>query len=229
MKNLKIGIFGDSYSFDPKQSGNHSWPALLFTESNSYSYNYSHPGSSPWWSYEQFLTHRVHYDVIIFCYSNYTRWPVLPEHLTGKAFFTPHFSELEEMKKYTDVYFDIFSDKLLKFTYENIFRSVNEICKQEGRYLINLQTTEDLKSNFDFPNYYGLHFIAVNEKTYFNGKPITLCELHTTHGVPDNRKCHLTKSNNLRLFEFIKKAISERPSKVNLDLYREFSWTEFEN
>jgi hypothetical protein len=37
----------------------------------------------------------------------------------------------------------VFNERLLNFISTNIFRSVNDICKKEGKYLVNVMCFDD--------------------------------------------------------------------------------------
>lgn len=222
---LSVGIFGDSYA--DGQNVEHSW--TRFVLDNFKGYNYAASATSTWWSYEKFLDHRVKHDVIIFCYSNPRRWPVLPDHLLGKHYCVLSAENHPEMQKYVDLYFDVFNVRFFNFLEDSIFRSVNEICKKEGKYLINVQTTSEMISPYEFPNFLGIHHVALNEKVIIDGKVRKLSDVHQELKIPDTRGCHLSKANNKMMYDLMEKTIKEQPKFLNLNIYDQHPWVEFDN
>ena len=227
---MNIGIYGDSFADGhwadvTKQT---SWPNELLRLINCNGHCYAASGTSTWWSYEQFLSTYKKHDVIIFCYSLAGRWPVLPDQLKGQHYNT--FSLTGDIGKYNLIYNDIFNVTFFEFIESNIFRSVNEICKKEGKYLINLYPREpDNNSNsVESPIFYNLFNIAYGEKIIRNGTVFNLSQLHIDESMHDRRQCHLNNLNNKLLATIFKDAIEHHKTGIFMNLYKEIPWHEFD-
>ena len=233
---MTLGIYGDSYA--DGQGGddsNTSWTKKLLTEINGKCYAAS--GTSTWWSYENFLSTYENYDNIIFCYSYPGRWPILPEELLGNHWNTnTKFSDpfntaaADIMKSYNKLYNNIFNVTFFEFIEYNIFKSVNEICKSKGKYLINV-IPEKFKHDHsvtDFPVFYNLHNIAHGEKIVRDSKIYNLSKLHGDERIADRRHCHLNSLNNKLLAKIFKETLENKKTKINMDLFKESNWHEFD-
>jgi len=227
---MNIGIYGDSFvdSQWGDVSKQTSWPKELLHLLNCDGKCYAVSGTSTWWSYEQFLdTYRSH-DIIIFGYSLPGRWPVLPDQILGQHYNTS--SLTGNIGKYNLIYNDIFNVTLFQFIESNIFKSINEICKKEGKYLINLSAREpeNYSSSVEFPIFYNLFNIAYGEKIIRNGEILNLSQLHIDENMNDRRHCHLNNLNNKLLATIFKDAIEYRKTGILMNLYKEAPWHEFD-
>lgn len=152
-----IGIFGDSFAsgeHEPDPS-RHGWPRFFAQLLNEQFVNEAQPSTSIWWSYERFLKNHKKYDKIVFTYSHYSRWSYLPEHLAKLSLIRPRgirnspgidSHHDESLKKYVDILLKahpiLYSDELQLFTYQNIFNSVNKLCRENNIKLVNLMPFE---------------------------------------------------------------------------------------
>jgi len=222
---VSIGVFGDSYAdcslSDKEKFG---WPKLLIDNLGLGGAIYSASGSSTWWSYENFLRYKDKHDIIIFCYSAYSRWPVLPDDCKGLNHCVHNAYGHKQVEPYIPYYFDLFNDQLLYFIQKNVFRSINEICEKEQKYLINLQTAPTFTTDIPtkFPNYYNMMDIAHAEKIFFNGKFDYAHVFHSKYSLVDERRCHLNDHNNEKMANFLKEIIKERLSNVQEDISLRF-------
>lgn len=231
---MKIAFFGDSYSdigMEEYRTGT-AWPevlsSLLPIKKSGY---YGVCGSSIWHAYNELLKHINNYDVIVFCYSSAYRWPCLPDHLKGCGYLihTPD-DRFPEMIKYIDVYRDLFTDSFLKFVSGNIFTAVNELCKKQNKFLINLCCfgKEFNRTPTTYPIFYNIDKVSINETVIQHGKTVTMREVihHQRHN--DKRQCHLNTSNNRLLAEIFKDVIENQVSNLESDLYNEYEWVNFD-
>lgn len=218
---MSIGVFGDSYadcSINDKE--NIGWPKHLIDNLGMGGDIYSASGSSTWWSYENFLQQKSKHDIIVFCYSAYSRWPVLPEDCKGLNYCVHDAHGHKQVEPYVPYYFDLFTDQLLDFIQRNVFRSVNEICEREQKYLINLQSAPNFITDVPtrFPNYYNLMDISYAEKIFFNGKLDFAHVFHSKYSLVDTRRCHFSDKNNERMGHFLKNLIQERLLDIQEDI-----------
>jgi hypothetical protein len=227
---MNIGIYGDSFADGRwadigKQT---SWPKELLHLINCNGYCYAESGTSTWWSYEQFLSTYKKYDVIIFSYSLPGRWPILPDRLKGQHYNTSE--SANEISKYNAIYYDIFNETFFNFIDTNVFRSVNEICKKEGKYLINVcaREIENFSALAEFPTFYDIFSIANGEKIIRNGTVFNLSQLHINESINDRRHCHLNNLNNKLLATIFKDTIEYRKTGILMNLYKEAPWHEFD-
>lgn len=240
---MKLGIFGDSFAspshlstsnYDGfKRKGNFSWPVLLSKEFNfSHKNCHSQTGSSHWWSYEQFLKNYKKYDTIIFTHTEVTRWPHLPEgeigHWNiGERGRSVEILETSLQRKINPHFIDIFSDELLNFISRNIYKSINELCLQNGIQLINIIPFEMSYQveDYGYPVLTGLSTISKAEKATINNKHYTILELMPLVNELDFfRYCHLNVNNNNNLAKILKDVIINRKNGF-IDLTSYDCWT----
>jgi hypothetical protein len=229
---MKLGVFGDSFAdpIDFNASDNFAWPVLLSKECNLTKKDcYARKGTSHWWSYEQFLQHYKKYDTIVFVHTSAMRWPHLPTEETGRHWMVGEFGDIDGLvspllKQINPHYMDIFSDELLNFISHNIYKSVNQICADNGIHLINIMPfkNEYEAVNFGFPTLTGLTAISWNERVVVNDTRYTIVEaLQLVNDIREySRYCHLNKSNNRSLFDLIKDLIvTKRDGLIDLNSY----------
>ncbi len=176
-----------------------------------------------------FLKHYKKYDKIVFTYSHYSRWSYLPEHLIGLSLIRPEGTinspgfeshQDESMKKYVDILLKahpiVYSEELQIFTYQNIFNSVNNLCKENNIKLINLMPFEQNYVNLELRkkliNFYidisnatgscltGLADVSFGEALDKNG--ILQSDIIFKMGI-DYRASHLSLENNKVLASII--------------------------
>jgi hypothetical protein len=229
---MKLGVFGDSFAdpIDFNASDNFAWPVLLSKECNLTKKDcYARKGTSHWWSYEQFLLNYKKYDTIVFVHTSAMRWPHLPTEETGRHWMVGEFGDIDGLvspllKQINPHYMDIFSDELLNFISHNIYKSVNQICADNGIHLINIMPfkNEYEAVNFGFPTLTGLTAISWNERVVVNETRYTIVEaLQLVNDIREySRYCHLNKSNNRSLFDLIKDLIvTKRDGLIDLNSY----------
>ena len=225
---MNIGVFGDSYAdaslHDIDRLG---WPKILIESLGCEGQIYAASGTSTWWSYEKFIEHKDKHDVIIFCYSAYSRWPVLPYDCKGLHFCVTGSHGHKKMEKFLPFYYDLLNEDFLQFQQRSIYQSVNEICAREGKYLINLQTVRTFILDVDsqFPNFYNLSDIQYFEKIKYNGRWINANESHTSGQTVDTRRCHFNDENNHIMANFLKKCIDNKSMNLTADLFRYHNWS----
>jgi predicted CopG family antitoxin len=235
MNDMKLGVFGDSFA-DPRsfnERGNFAWPVLLLKDLKLSGKDcYALRGTSHWWSYEQFLKNYKKYDTIVFVHTTAIRWPHLPDAETGRHWLIggkSDFGDIDELtspllKQINPYYVDIFSDELLNFISHNIYKSVNQICADNGIQLINIMPfkNEYETENYGFPILTGLTAISWNERVVVNDTRYTIVEaLQLVNDIREHsRYCHLNKSNNRSLSELIKDLIvTKRDGLIDLNSY----------
>jgi len=236
---MNLGIYGDSHA--DGQWGNidnqTSWTKELLEKSKIDGKCYGASGTSTWWSYEEFLSTHEKYNNIIFSYSYFGRWPILPEALKGNHWNTNikhidpfNHAAADLMEPYNKLYNNIFNVTFFEFIEYNIFKSVNEICKSTGKYLINV-IPEGFKYDpldTDFPVFYNLNKISYQEKIVRDGKIHNLSQLHINESIMDKRHCHLNNLNNKLLAETLKETLKNKKTKIIVDLFKELKWQEFD-
>lgn len=149
-----LGVFGDSFATSnvgPQILGT-PWPTTLAETLNVKMTCYAHPGTSIWWSYVKFLEHHEKHDTIIFTYSQHNRWHHLSEecltmyHLTVPKHYNAVPESTPEREKIAKILYDAYryvsSEQLDLFIYQNVFDSVNKICKEKNIKLINIMPFE---------------------------------------------------------------------------------------
>ena len=195
---MKIAIFGDSFS-DPtwcKRTDYKAWPELL---GEKYSIdNYSHSGSSMWWSYKKFLDNQSKYDKIIFTVTvpgrihveyndthinlNPTTWPVWNGIPVGEVYFRYFYSLDRE---------EAFHNFML-----------NDLMNRKNVLLIP-SFEESIKEK---PGV-SLCFIADKETDFFG-------LAHT--GPNEKRKCHMSVENNLMVYNTVVSAIENNDKILDI-------------
>ena len=236
MSDMKLGVFGDSFAdpIDFNASDNFAWPVLLSKECNLTKKDcYARKGTSHWWSYEQFLLNYKKYDTIIFVHTSAMRWPHLPTEETGRHWMVGEFGDIDGLvspllRQINPHYMDLFSEELLNFISQNIYRSVNQICLEHGIQLVNIMPfeTEYVVEDFGYPTLTGLTKISLDERVVINGTRYTIVEaLHLVEEIREySRYCHLNKTNNRTLSDMMIELIESKRSGV-IDLTAYDCWT----
>lgn len=221
-----IGIFGDSFASVDRPILR-SWTGLLDEIMQEGYVCYGEPSTSIWWSYEIFLKNYKKFDKIVFTYSHYSRWSYLPEHLADLSMIRPSniFGGFEKYKdnskqKYVDILLKahplLYSEELQLFTYQNIFNSVNKICKENNIQLINLMPFEHDSGSPRGPYYGKILYINLSQAT---GVCLTgLVEIAHREvsrvSIPDTRASHLSPDDNQHLAEIIAENFNDNQPKI---------------
>jgi hypothetical protein len=199
MPKKRIGIFGDSFS-DPTWNNNVylSWTELLAEDYEVT--NFSKNGSSLWYSYQKLKTHRSKFDICIIVATIY-----------GRFYLESSDTHLNINRNTWPVKHNV---NLGKLYYEEFFSLERE------------------KTFHDFMIQDILHldhtiFIPAFEECVTTPSSISLnhysnAELHH-YGVfayqgPDDRKCHLSRENNLVIFKKIQNAMDNNISSIDISM-----------
>jgi len=194
----KLAIFGDSFS-EPTWAKNEkylAWPELL--TANFKITNYSLSGSSLWWSYKQWKKdhHTNDYNIFVITIPGRIYVESLDRHLnvnptTWPRWFGINFGELWFKYFYSEERENAFHNFML----EDILKSSNTLVipafleSMPGINSVSLCHLADLEMY-----HYGLTHAGNNER----------------------RKCHLTKENNLVVYEKILNAINQKEKILKL-------------
>lgn len=244
---MNIGIFGDSFA-DPtnRTKGKYdSWMTLLSQSLSTEYKTYGHYGTSHWWSYEQFLQNYKKHDTIVFCHTRSSRWPHLPDHMIGEHWHVGHFNHndihAKDLLKILPAYKYVFTEELLNFISTNIFTSVNNLCREEGIYLVNMMCYGDGPEqggghqdsypliNTEFPIYKNMDGISALEECIINGERVPIIKILQDRKLPDmNRSCHYNPENHKRLTAILKDTIENKKTNIFSDLVKDFEWSTFD-
>lgn len=232
-----LGVFGDSFAHcNPKYGG---WPDQLAKLLDARFDNHAFSGTSIWWSYNKFLETYKNYTHIAMVFTNYHRWPILPEWLKGhhwvvdkKTLQDAHTlaADRAEMAKLVDIHSYIFDEHLEKFIYQHVFNEVNRICRENNIKLINIIPFEkEHEPCIDISNAHGsvivrLIMVSANEIEEKDTYP----ELNWVFTRPDVRSCHLNNSNNTALAEIIYESFDQEPIIMSVDSHSKFSYDPLE-
>lgn len=232
---MNIAIFGDSFAdmSSGYNTNEYRMPWMMWIEklSEHKVTNFGLSGTSVWFSYKKFLKNFLNYDVIIFCYSNHERWFNI-NNREGLSFIvsrdqlsvvSPNDVKLIELL--VEARPHIYDEQLNKFVFQSVFDSVNKLCKENDRILINLLNFEEnfnMKLNIDISKSSGtvltnISGVAQTEKNLAAGKIINgknVKNLILTEC--DFRFCHLNTHNNKVLANIILENLSNPKSYVNL-------------
>jgi len=207
---MKLGIFGDSFSSkSTKPKLYNGWPDLLELKFSTVE-NFSHVGTSIWWSFQHFLKHYKKFTHIIFCYSASCRYPAIPKDvwIGFHGDINGVNPSLKELSKY---YLDIFPKNLLDFLNRAIALEIEKLCLENNIKLVHI-FTEPISNafitghdNLNFPSIYGFSHVSNIEKVTYNGKIIKLHDLlfNEKNPKPDLRPCHFNSLNNELVFNII--------------------------
>ncbi len=231
---MKLGIFGDSFATCSFDNVGYTWPKLLFKEEDidgvvskdmRSTDCYAIAGSSAFWAYSHFINRRHLYDHIIFLTTYHNRWPLLPKEIESYSWNihshdVPGFpDELKHMNKF---YYDIFNMDLLRLINQSIFRQVNEICKTENKYLINIICFDKDHYDFsitDFPIFYNLNLVSSGEKIVVDGEDLTMRQYVNDRQNYDRRHCHMGHANNMIFKNIMLDSLRNKTMNLQVDLY----------
>ena len=220
-----IGYFGDSF-IDVVSRDEPSWPLIVSDLLNTKGDYFGKSGTSQWYSYELFLKNYKKYDVIVFCHTAHSRWPHLPEEHIGLNWNLgyPGVPSDDFMKKINSVYHDIFSDELLSFICQNIYKSVNDICAKNNIHLINIipfELTYELDS--EFVHIFSMNEVSRKEVLVYDGKKYLTSDW--LHKFPhfDPRYCHLNRKNNIIFSQIISDLIKNKVKNKNINML-DYQW-----
>jgi hypothetical protein len=229
---MKIGVFGDSYA-DPNPWRETSWIHYLSSEKNIEIQTFSASGTSHWWSYKEFLNNYTKFDAVIFCHTSPMRWPYLPKEYHGREWNVGYEGKnitSDDFQQNINRFFgDVFEEPLLAFISSSIIKEVNQRCKQENIYLVNLCMESDYRvyqsSEIDFPILTNLDNLSRLERTRMEGKEYNTCELLSKLKTFDVRANHLSPANNRLLANLLYKLITEHTMNLNIDLLSNQAWS----
>jgi hypothetical protein len=229
---MKIGVFGDSYA-DPNQWQEASWNHYLGNKENIEIETFAASGTSHWWSYKKFLNNYTKFDVVIFCHTSLMRWPHLPKEYHGREWNVGYEGKnitADDFQQNINRFFgDVFEEPLLAFISSSIIKEVNQRCKQENIYLVNLCMESDDRvyqsSEIDFPILTNLDNLSKLERTRMEGKEYNTCELLSKLKTFDVRANHLSPANNRLLANLLYKLITEHTMNLNIDLLSSQAWS----
>jgi len=133
----------------------------------------------------------------------------------------------------------VFNERLLNFISTNIFRSVNDICKKEGKYLVNVMCFDDNSTgghvenykltDTDFPILSDLTSISDIEQVNIGGYPHKLARLLVDAGIPDNiRAAHMNEANNTQVARIVADVIQSKQMNRFIKLMDEYTWSPFD-
>jgi hypothetical protein len=227
---MNIGIFGDSFADAVYELRHRCWPTFVKDNLNANIGYHALSGTSVWYSYQQFKKHKHKYDVIIFSYTSNSRWPHLSNELNGKEYNVGiHKDNDDFINKIAPLFFTLFSDELLLFLNSNIQRSIVEECEREVKYLIQVlpfieETNNNKSKRFQFevapskfPIISGLDCISRNEELIFDGKLTNTTRVLNDYKFFDHRACHLNRSNNIILADWISDCIRQEKYNIHFE------------
>lgn len=195
-----LAIFGDSFS-DPRWTENSwykSWPELLEEEYTVT--NFSKSGTSMWWSYKQFKENKDKFDLCIYVVTMPGRIHIesLDRHLnfnetTWPKWFGMNFGEL---------WFKYFYSKEREECFQELM--VNELYKCPNTLVVPAFVESIPGSDGDID--WTLCHYADMEILHYGMR-------HA--GANERRKCHLSRENNLMVFNKIKTALTTGANSIS--------------
>lgn len=234
-----IGIFGDSFAnismlnLVDESIGRRPWPMTLAKLLNDELSVHSKVATSTWYSYKKFLENYKKLDTVVFCYSGNHRWHninagdggppihhiIAPEQLVHAS---PDFKDVA--KKLVDIHPYIFDPVLDVFIIQNVFNSINDICRENGIRIVNVLTFEesyDIPLKIDLSKNAGtvltnLSEVASSEYLTKDQKPRDKEIAHQILNFHDKRFCHLSPQNNTALANIIKDCLDNNIEYINL-------------
>jgi len=245
---MQIGIFGDSYAdTNPKKIQNEElerlpWMLWLEKLGGHKVTCYGMSATNIWYSYKKFLNNYTKFDTIIFVYSNANRWLNINE-IDGKNIGMTHIVSEKQLLHVNDEYKDvakllvklhpyIYDEQLNLFVYQNVFNSINQLCKKNNIKLINIIPFEENfndKLRLDIskshgPVLTGLMQISGYEIKLTNdtkGVAKTIKDYLATNA--DLRFCHMNLYNNKLLAQTILEIFENPKNHVILHEYMTYS------
>jgi hypothetical protein len=120
---------------------------------------------------------------------------------------------------------ELWPEKLLSFLCENIYKDINNRCREENKYLINVfpyKNPYDIST--DFPKLINLDSISNAEKT-IDG--INITNWVAKKNIPDIRFCHFNFKNNKKIGNMITDLIINRDKNIEID-FTKHEWDVFD-
>jgi hypothetical protein len=195
---MKIAIYGDSFA-DPFWNSNSykSWPELLAESYNVT--NFAKEGSSLWWSYDQLKRNHLNFDYNIFVGTIYSRVYLedLNIHLSASNASWP---VVENDINLGQIYFKYFFSPTREY-YINQLMIKDILTINNAIYIPVFE--ESIPENTSLCP---LNVLSKQEEQYYNIK----------YSAGDRRKCHLTKENNLVIYNKLITAISNKSKTLEL-------------
>ena len=236
MDKIKLAIFGDSFADHfpmLSEEGNWDkggWPGILAASLSDNRDDFifqGRSGTSAWYAYSRFLDVVKHNDIerVVFSYTSSQRIPYLPEDIAGEAWRLvipddPFLEFEEEDDMYLTYVKYFYNNDYHQFVSQQIFRSVNKICKEKYIKLVNLfpffdpynsdgNTTANADYDIDDAEYsvlYDLYKLCILEC----GSDDKMRYLDTTSGwLPAGQDMRLNHMNNVN-----NKVIAEKISML---------------
>lgn len=194
----KIAIFGDSFS-DPTWSRNDkysAWPELLTEDYNVT--NFSLSGTGMWWSYKQWRKEHSNFDYCIFVVTIPGRVHIesLDRHLNFNETTWPRWFGIN----FGEMWFKYFYSPEREECFHNFMLKDIEHSKDTLIIPAFVESVPNLQS-------WSLCHLADMEMYHYG----------MSHaGDNERRKCHLSRENNLVLYNKIKESIENKDSILNL-------------
>jgi hypothetical protein len=213
-----LAIFGDSYA-DPRtgELGELSWVDLIDRKNLFNTKNFSHTGSSLWYSYKLFLNHHQEFDKIIFLVTAPNRI-TLPIDSNLKVW---NHLNYQQAKVYVDMTESIQQKhyKLIVDYYEHIHDS----HKDDSMHRLMIDSIMKIRPDaivypcfdFDYIKEFPLYNITKFEDQYIGITDSKRIELYK-NGIRDSRSCHMTEANNGVVADMFLSRLDD--IKSNLDL-----------
>lgn len=194
-----IAIFGDSFS-DPKWTGHNkyrAWPELL---EDQYSVqNFSLSGSGMWWSYKQWKKVNQDYDYNIFVVTIPGRVHI--ESLDRHLNFNPITWPTWYGTNFGEMYFKYFFSQEREDCFH--FFMLDDVLKSKNTLVIPAFVESMPK---DYTGWSLCHYADLEMYHYGMQHP----------GNNEKRKCHLTKENNLMVYNKVLSGIANKESLIDL-------------
>jgi hypothetical protein len=206
---MNLGIFGDSFASmpDPIMDSlpeDKPWMELVKENLNCSMKIHAQPGTSLWFSFEQFMKYHEKYTHIVFCYTSPDRLNYMPEHLARFSNISSE-KEIQDSNVKEELLVIIAARKLLYnkaldlFIFTQIFEKVNEICFVKNIKLVNLFIANQNTHQLDLNNRKGNCLLNLVE--------ISLRETEILDRIVpklyETRCCHMSRENNIVLSEII--------------------------
>lgn len=233
---MTLGVFGDSFADSKEQPFPgitlSCWQILLSKKLNMNLENYAYSGTSLWYSYKKFLENYKDKTHIAFIYTEYNRWPSLPEEL--KRFSSIYSQEkldmfptikqdkhnYDIMQQLVKVHPYIFDEQYNMFVYQQIFNSINQICRENNIKLINIFPFCNENPNIDITNTHGscitglveISYSEIRENGYGSKCRHDRLEFFEING--DYRANHLNSANNMLLSDVIFEEINNNTNRI---------------
>lgn len=231
---MRLGIFGDSYADENLDLDYRGWPGLL-SKLSEFSIVNAQCGTSHYWAYKKFLeevrTNNLTH--VIFCHTNPYRWPCLPEELEGNNWnihSVKNSSLNETLTLLNNYYYDLFPERFSDFISRSIFKEVNEYCKTNNIFLINITSFDDVRlyntQKHYFPIFYDIDKVSSLEKIRYKNKEYSYRQIvENFHvGAGDPRSCHLGKTNNKRVADILYPILVNKNTNLVHNMSKDFEW-----